>query len=427
MYRKIINKINTPRFWTLFANLAIRGAGFVISFIIARVVGVQGLGVYSAVVNTASTVAIPFSRVAMNNSTLSASLAYDQGTQSFRGYAKSYMLLMLGLSIASTIGFYFLFSSSIPAANHADQSLLFLMVTSASVIIATLNGAVLQGFFNGAGNFTVPAKWYAITSIGISLAALPVVYWLRLDGAFYLLILNSLLPLFVLNVKLLGLKSPAEESHEHEKPRAHVVKQFITSSPTMLVATINAAVTWLCTIFLVQQNYGMIGVGLVAIATQWHTLVLMPATSWGNVSLKSLSDGMKSRNTKMINNIILTLIRKNLIVTLLFGVVISAASGLIAELYGVSGSLLVWLILLNALVALLMAVNNVQERLYLCLGKQPVWFWLSSIGFLVQGLITVGFIEKTLLAVPIGMLCGAGAVSLLAWIKGRIFLQKLST
>ncbi len=336
------------------------------------------------------------------------------------------MLLMLGLSIASAVGFYFLFSSSIPAASHADQSLLFLMVTGASVIIATLNGAVLQGFYNGAGNFTVPAKWYAITSIVISLAALPVVYWLQLDGAFYLLILNSLLPLFVLNTKLLGLQSPAAALPEHEKPRAHVVKQFINSSPTMVVATINAAVTWLCTIFLVQKYYGMGGVGLVAIATQWHTLVLMPASSWGNVILKSLGDSMKTNNPALVGSTIFVLIKKNIVATVVLGSVISLASGLITFLYGVTGNQLIWLICINAIVAVIMSINNVQERLFLCLNQQPKWFWLSSAGFLVQGLVTFSLMKTSILAVSIGMLCGALTLGLLAWIYGRVLLGNLS-
>ncbi|MCB5183693.1 hypothetical protein LG201_00545 [Methylobacillus gramineus] len=409
----------------MFANLAIRGAGFVISFIIARVVGVQGLGVYSAVVNTASTVAIPFSRVATNNSTISASLAFNQSTVVFRGYAKSYMLLMLALSVVSAVGFYFLFSSSISAESHADQSLLFLMITGTSVIIASLNGAVLQGFFNGAGNFTVPAKWYAITSIGISLAAFPVIYWMRLEGAFYLLILNSLLPLFVLNTKLLKLESPVKQFSQHEGARTHVIKQFTASSPTMVVATINAAVTWLCTIFLVQKYYGMVGVGLVAIATQWHTLVLMPASSWGNVIIKSLSDSMKTNSPSLITGTVFQLIRKNILATVLVGGLISLASGLITLLYGVSGNQLILLICINAIAAVIMSINNVQERLFLCLNQQPAWFWLSSTAFLIQGITTFTFMKTSILAVSIGMLSGALALSLLAWIYGRSLLRKI--
>lgn len=426
MYRFIIKKINTPRFWALFANLAIRGAGFGISFIIARLVGVQGLGVYSALVNTASTVAIPFSRVAMNNSIMSASLAYDHSTASFHRYAKSYMMLMLALSMLSLVGFYFLLSSSISAESRADKSTLFLMITGASVIIATLNGAVLQGFFNGAGNFAVPAKWYAIISASIALLAFPVIYFMQLEGAFYLLILNSLLPLVVLNAKLLALESPVSTMCEHEDANAHVIKQFITSSPTMVVATINAAVTWLCTIFLVQKYYGMAGVGLVAIATQWHTLVMMPASSWGNVSIKTLSDSLKENNSHLISNTILMLVKKNIVATVLLGILISLASGLIAFVYGVSGSQLVGMICINAIVAVIMSVNNVQERLYLCLNHQPVWFLLSSTSFIVQGLVTFSLMQISILAVSIGMLCGALILSLAAWWYGRSLLKRMN-
>ncbi len=54
----------------LFASLSTRGAGFLISLLIARLAGASALGVYSALVNTVASVTTPFTQVLTNNATL---------------------------------------------------------------------------------------------------------------------------------------------------------------------------------------------------------------------------------------------------------------------------------------------------------------------------------------------------------------------
>jgi hypothetical protein len=284
-----------------------------------------------------------------------------------------------------------------------------LFLAAASVIVAQMCGTVVQGFYNGLGHFVAAAKVFATVSALVVLAAFPAVHYLGLSGAFGLLVCASLLPPLLLGVAILRGRGGVSDCTPKEA-FGQVCSRLLASLPTVGTTTVNATVSWLCTIYIVQHTFGMPGVGTVAVAGQWLTFLLMPATSWGGVTLKILSESAIKGDALELRRTMFALVNKNVMVTFVLGTVVALASGLIAKAYGLDGGF-VELLCINAVCAVVASVNNVFERLLFCLDRQATWFVFSSLAFLVQISVTMLWINSGVAVVALGLL--AGGISLL--------------
>jgi hypothetical protein len=94
--------------------------------------------------------------------------------------------------------------------------------------------------------------------------------------------------------------------------------------------------------------------------------------------------------------------KKNGSAALMMGLVVGACSAQLASLYGMRETHLVALIWLNGIVALVNSLVNVLERLFVALRLQGRWLMLSIVSCVGQGLVTWFFIERSILAVPLG-------------------------
>jgi hypothetical protein len=286
-----------------------------------------------------------------------------------------------------------------------------LLLAAASVIVAQICGAVVQGFYNGLGHFVVAGKVFAAVSALVVLAAFPAVHYLGLSGAFGLLVFASLSPLLLLGMSILRGRSGMSDCTPEQAFR-QVCSRLLASLPTVGATTVNAMVNWLCTIYLVQQAFGMTGVGTVAVAGQWLTLLLMPATSWGGVTLKMLSESATKRDELELRRTVYSLVNKNVLVTFALGTVVALASSMIARAYGLDGGF-VELLCINAVCAVVSSVVNVCERLWFCLDRQKTWFVFSSLAFLVQLAVTILWINHGVAVVALGLLAGGMTLLLL--------------
>jgi len=194
-----------------------------------------------------------------------------------------------------------------------------------------------------------------------------------------------------------------------------VRSRFFRALPSIAAIIVNNGVNWVCTIFFVQSIFGTVGVGVVAVAAQWLNLMLIPATSWGGVSLKVLTDAIASGNEKTVWHTSVGLMRKNFLVTIALAGSIALASGLIARAYGLSDTDVALLICVNALCAIVAAINNVFERFLLALDRQGWWLFFSLISFSAQMAVTVLFIAKGLWIVPVGVLVASITLCLLSY------------
>lgn len=412
--------LQSPRVWMLLGALLTRAAGFITSFALARFVGAEALGIYAATVNTASSVVSPFSGVMANNATVMASAAVRSGDQAFALAARANMAVALALAAVSLCVFGLLASASLSAG--IDRAGYWVIVGGASVVIGQVSAAVLQGFHHGAGRFIAVSRAYAVVAVLAVLGLGPALWFGGLQGALGLLVAFSLGPVALMAHGVLfscGGRGaiPSETWRE-------VFRRLRACIPSIGATAVNAAVNWLCAIFLVQQAHGLEGVAVVAVALQWTTLVLMPATSWGGVTLKSLSEALHSGEPNALRTTMLDLMKKNVVATLMLGGGVAALASVLANAYGLVEAGLGGLLVFCALGASVASLNNVFERLLLCLDKQHYWFLFSSAGYVVQLLLTYALIDQGMLVFAAGVLSASLTLNVLCWIGIGRWLPK---
>jgi len=407
--------LNSVRFSTLVASLATRGAGFIASLLIARLAGASALGTYSALVNTAASVATPFAQILTNNSTVTGAESSRSGGDDYRLKAQASFLLALLLSAVSAVALLLLYEFTL--GSDASPSPVVLTV-GMFVVIAQVLGAVGLGFLYGAGEFMLASRISFLAALVLCLAAYPAIQNYGLNGALCLLLLSSVLPPALMGLRVLTRDCSLGNTTE-SLPEAwqQVKSQFVRSLPSVAAITVNNGVNWICTIYLVQSVYGAAGVGIVAVAAQWLNLMLIPATSWGGVSLKALSDAIASGREKTAWRVSSGLMRKNFLVTLLLAGLIALASGLIARAYGLSDTDVALLICVNAACALVASINNVFERFLLALDRQAWWLFFSFASVSFQLILTWLFIAKGLWVVAGGVFV-AGVILLILSYSG---------
>jgi len=397
-----------------FASLSTRGAGFLTSLLIARLAGASALGTYSALVNTAASVSIPFAQVLTNNSTIMGAESSRSGGDDYQLKARASFLLALLLSAFSATALFLLYKLTLDGEASLSP---FLLVVGIFVVIAQVLGAVSLGFLYGAGEFMLASRISFLVALVVCLAAYPAIQNYGLNGALCLLLLASLFPPVLMGIRVLTRDCSFGDATESSSVAWRQVKsQFVRSLPSVAATTVNNGANWICTIYLVQSVYGAAGVGVVAVAAQWLNLMLIPATSWGGVSLKALSDAIASGDEKTAWRASSGLMRKNLLVTLALAGLIALASGLIARTYGLSDTEVALLICVNATCALVASVNNVFERFLLALDRQAWWLFFSLASVSVQMVLTWLFIAKGLWVVAGGVLVAGIALLILSYV-----------
>jgi hypothetical protein len=247
----------------------------------------------------------------------------------------------------------------------------------------------------------------AVSVTVVSLAVPAVLLW-GLAGAFATLMLASVLPPMALARGLMrsGPVADPELLVDRDAVRA-AFKQFHVSVPSITTTAVEAAVHWVCTVYLVRRAFGIEGVGLVAVAMQWWVLMSLAESSWSGVSIKSLAEAVGSQDPLAVRTATFRLLKRHLTVTLAVSAVVLTAAGGIADFYGLGSSGLETLIRLSAGCAVVSAGNKIFEGLLLCLHRQTTWFVFSVVRLSIQLSITVAFIETGLFVVVVGVLAGA--------------------
>lgn len=428
---KVLAALKGPRFWTLFSTLCTRGVGFVTSFALARLAGPQWLGAYTAVLNTASAVTSPIAQVLSNNATLVAADAHRNGKKSFRAHARGHLLLGIGLSLPACLLLAWLLRSTKGEASGGVWEMMLL--AGICVAIGQVLTGIILGFYQGAGHVLAAARVTAIVAAAMGTLAIPMVWFSGVGGALAIASAVAILPTLILGFSLFRMqdwqvdKCTTGTTTIGGKPMREALWRLWRALPSVGAMAINAAVNWACTIYLVRGEYGLAGVGLVAIAIQWSTLVLMPATSWGGLTLKALTDSVATRRRAQVREAVRRQILRNVKTTAMTALVVGLGSGLIARAYSLSETDLWMLLCVNAMAATVASINNVFERLLLCLDAQPRWFAQSVVAFGVQVTFTATLIHLGLVVVALGVLL-AGITQLgLSICSMKSLLNRLKT
>lgn len=386
------------RLWLLAASVVTRGSGYLTSFALARFAGELALGSYSVLVNTASTVASPFLGVLSSSATVHAVREGASKITRAPGIVKAQ--LAFGGAIASVAALVF---TAFYVSTQTDDRLLApnwtLYLAGTIWVYCQMLGAIVQGTLFGLDRFSAVARSQLLVGALLLVAAFPLVHLFGLSGAVGLLVFSSL-----------ALVAPfARSIAKHEGwPNAEtwrrVIKQFSANLPALGATTASSAVSWYCTIYLVHQVHGTQAVGVMAVSTQWLTMMLIPVTSWGGLTLKRLVNASKSGERQEIQITVWRLVVKNVLSTLPLAALVAIMAMFIASIYGLSHTKLAELLWISVAIALVTSTNNVFERLMICLSRQRLWLIISAGAYAAQLAVTYTWLSESLLAVAFGIL-----------------------
>lgn len=408
------------RFWIVLSSLASRGSAFLVGMMITRMQGPAALGVYSATLNVAASLTSPFTSALQNNAALLS--APHSSLSGRRLLLVLHFPVLLVLILLGGLGFVALAPrSGLPQPWDAQGGLV--MLAAICVLFYQLTNALGQGLLQGVGGFVRPSQGLLWLTLLITACAVPMIFNMGLVGAYGVLTLNSLLPpLLLLWMYVRPIDEPGANARQPVEPLSLslLTRMHRGSWPSVLGACVGAVVTWFCLVFLVNRSHGADGLGWVSLGVQWGTLMLLPVSSWGGVTMKRLIDAVDSHDAANLSLTVRRQVVQNAVMTTLLAGGIVLVSPWIAALYRLPAAGFGTLLAVTSGYAVLGAMNNVYERLFFCLNRQGWWMVLTVVSAVVQSVVTAVLIRHSYLGVAFGL--GAGALCLLLscmWLLGR--------
>jgi O-antigen/teichoic acid export membrane protein len=413
------------RVWVVIATVAAQVSAFLVSVLITRTQGIAALGLYSATLNVAALFSKPFiSMLEYNGAMLSADQPTLRGAL-LRAHAPAlFVLIAIGLA-----GFVLLApASGLP--NVWNGTYWWLWLAAVSVMFNHLQSSIAQGLLQGVGVFVRPAQWRLGWTICTTTIAVPIIGWAGLHGAYMLLALNSItMPLIATWIYLHPEKpAPARAIRRSEMVSVRVVtRAHLKSVPNVGTALSESCITWFCLVFLVNKSHGTDGLGWVSLGLQWTTLMLLPATSWGGVTLKRLIDAKNSGSASTVRRTMYNQMLQNAAITLMVAGGVLLGSPILAAIYKVQWSILWPILAACGFYAVLAAAINVFERLFFCMERQGTWMAVTLLSGVVQCAITYLTVATTVLGVFFGLCAGTLTLFLASWFYRERALTAVAT
>jgi O-antigen/teichoic acid export membrane protein len=414
--------VHSPRVWALLATLFTRGSGFLASFSLSRLAGAEALSLYISTVITASSVATPIAQVLFNGATLASTAAPSQGwlRQLLRVNAMLAMLLIGPICVC----FYLMhWDTAAALSDHLHVSRAWLVAAGLSTVAGQILVAVLGGMLNGMGAQLQSARLTAVLAAVILCTSYPAVAAMGVSGAWSVLMLSSWLPVllqwaqFRQFLKVDWKRQVAMADVHADRPMAIARRHFMEGLPNALTLTVTGGVGWFCSIYLVHRFLGAESVAVLAVANQWMTLMLLPATSWGGVMLGELAHARASNQDRpAVRGLLRRLLQRNVLVTLAVVCVVVIGAHWLELAYRLQGRDLPTLLVISGITAVLGAAFGVYERVFICWNKQVYLVGFAAISLSAQVLFTYVLVQHSIVYVQAGaLLSGAMTLALGMW------------
>lgn len=384
------------------ANLAARALGFLVSLLLSRQVGVAGLGAYSSILITSASATTPMSVALANHGTLMTTNHAAPERRALRVMRAQ----AAWWALTAVVGVAACHAMLWPTV-HQEQGLLpaWGLWLAATLLAA---GQLLTQWMAGVMHGASRSRSVALISSGLmlacALAAYPVIRTWGLAGAMVLAVVSIVGPgvghlALLLVAASTSAPAPMEDAAALRREAWRRLRQSLPSSSTSLL---NTGTNWVCTIYLVHRLQGFEGVGILAIALQWSTLMQLAFSSWGGKILHALSGSQDSEGAAGLQREMREQVRRCVKVALASSIVIVLAGPAIALLYKVDIATLTGLLMINAVAAVLSGANYVYERVFFMLESQRAWLGFSALAYAVQLLVTVLALQWSVLGVALG-------------------------
>jgi O-antigen/teichoic acid export membrane protein len=282
----------------------------------------------------------------------------------------------------------------------------FAVMAGGFAVVAGQFGLPLAAaLLHGEGRFRAAALVSIALSGATLLLVIPVVSSIGIAGALILAAVTALIGWVLVTADVLRRhRNVASAPLLRDVPL--LAQRLRSATPSIAAAGLAGAVNWLCSISLVRQHWGHDGVGVVAIGLQWSTLMLMPVTAWGGLTLQRLGAAHAHLDPHALLHALRGQMLRNLAATASVALAVCAAAGPLAHLYGLHDTALPTVLATFAAAALVSSANNVFERLWWVAGRQRAWFTWSCLALAAQLGTTLWAMERHIAAAPAGVLVG---------------------
>lgn len=419
MIARLRPMLSGPHAWLVLGLLLSRATGFLIGLVLARSAGASALGLYSTVMNTAAPLVSPVSHAMINNNTLMASEQRDQG---LRGLWRAQLVITL-IAMALTLPlFALLFSRAVGHDTLEPAQWGWALVGAGSVVVSQLGTPMVAALLHGEGRFRAAGQWSVLTGVLGLAAVLPVVWAFGLAGALGLAATSAVLAWLLLSGDLL-------RRHRTEQTvaavRGPILARLRKALPAITGMGLNGSVNWLCTIYLVHAYWRAEGVGVLGVGLQWSTLILIPATSWGGMTLALIGQAHRAGDRAVLVGALRQQLLRNGGATLVAALAVVAGAGLLTDLYRMQGTGLPMVLCAFAAAAFFGSLNGVFERLWWAAGRQRSWFIWQCMAFVMQIGTTLWLLPHHLAFAGIGVLVAALTLSLCSVLALRSHLRDM--
>lgn len=408
-----------PHAWLVLGLLLSRATGFLIGLVLARSAGASALGLYSTVMNTAAPLVSPISHAMINNNTLMASEQRDSGLRSL--WRAQLAITLIALAVTLPL-FAWLFGRAVGHDMLEAAQWGWALVGAGSVVLSQLGTPMVAALLHGEGRFRAAGQWSVLTgAVGLA-AVVPVVWAFGLAGALGLAAASAMLGWLLLSADVL-------RRHRREPAaapvRGPILARLRTALPAITGMGLNGGVNWLCTIYLVHAHWRAEGVGVLGVGLQWSTLILIPATSWGGMTLSLIGQAHRSGDRAVLTDALRRQLLRNGSATLVAALAVVAGAGLLADLYRLQGRGLPLVLCAFAAAAFVGSLNNVFERLWWAAGRQRSWFAWQCVAFVMQIGTTLWLLPHHVAFAGLGVLVAGLTLSLCSLLGLRAHLRDM--
>ena len=359
--RLLNSKLINDSFWSIVGNLVGRGLGLVAGIYVARQLGKDIYGEYSAIKNMVLFMSV-ISNFGLGFTATKFVADYTKNSEhahKLRWFIKYANRITLIFSVAvAFIIFIFskYFADNVLEVPHLENTVKLLSIL---IIINSLTSTQI-GIISGFRKFRDLAKINIIIGFVSFISTIVLVYYLNFLGAIYALIITQLINALLNYLLVYNTTSHIKLEISSDKS---ILKNIVSySTPVALQDIIRSLSGFIMTVLLIKFS-GHSELGIYNAAIQWNSAILFIPGILRNVILSYFSyynDDAYSHN-RILNITILI----NVIVTSYLSLGVFLFGDFISNFYGKSFSGLSVILTISVFNTIFSSVNNVFEQAYL--------------------------------------------------------------
>lgn len=361
--------------WAVIGSAVSKCAAMVVGIIIARLLGVEAFGEYGMVKSTLFYIAV-FSTFGLGStSTRYMAQCEQKDYHSISSIIRNSISITL---ITSSVMAILLFTCA-QFITDEPHLISILRYTALIVIFNAINTTQL-GLLSGLKLFKVIARNNAISGFATFILGVALTYYLNLVGAvmslFATTLLQCILNQYALRKHLAKIRT-TESSESGDNSITSIKNLFKFSLPIALQECAYASASWI-RIMMITAFAGYNELGLYTATNQCHLIIIFIPGVLRNVILSHLSSTLKDDSHH--KQAFATMLKINLVSTLLPALAIAAFAPIIEQIYGDSFVGLTPVIVVAAISSIFESICDIYVQEFISRGRN----WIILAGYIFR-------------------------------------------